>query len=212
MVRSSFRLAACSALIAAFLSACAGTDFAPDAGWDDDPEENAWYRDFYEDWFGKQLAAANEKPLVDQADLYSFNSRFRLLVLPSFSPAIVLRSDQGKDGSATITYTRLNGAGGYDPGGIAVTWARELKAPELESLNSRISAANIYDAAQYHNPVADDGVITICADGTRYVFEYLSASGRAFATRHECDIDEYPELNDLLNEVLNLAATENIQD
>ncbi|CAN0457345.1 unnamed protein product, partial [Ectocarpus fasciculatus] len=120
--------------ICLLLSSCASLDYVPDSGWSDFDDAP----DFYEDWFGDQLRASKEPPLTKQDDLEDFSSRFRLLVLPTFEPAFVYRIDETLTGKFVLNYTKLDGAGGYEPGDVAVSWNRDLSELESEKVMAAV--------------------------------------------------------------------------
>lgn len=191
------------------LAGCASANFVPDDGWPD----NEWSAKFYEDWFGKQLAAAGELPMVDQADLSGDVSRFRLLILPSFSPASIYRIDERQSGKFILSLTVLDGAGGYDPGEVATKTKRILTDNEAASLAKLIEGAELHavqmDVSE-ETTADDDGneIITVCADGTRIVVERLTGTGRQFVTRHECELESDPRLSELYRFVADLEIKE----
>jgi hypothetical protein len=190
-----------AALALLLLAACATADYVPDTGWEDE----GWAADFYEDWFGKQLRAANERPLARRDDLGQYAARLRMLVLPSFDPAFVFRIDQDASGLMTIVFTRLDGAGGYEPGRISETWKRVLSHEEAEAVSVSIKAAQLELVPLEDDPNMD-GTIAVCADGTQFVFERLTPGRREFVTRHECELDEYPRLAELSKKIIEIAS------
>ena len=186
--------------------ACSSPDYVPDTGWSDSESE----ADFYEDWFGKQLAAAKEPSLSGRDDLGPFVSRFRLLVLPSFAPASIYRIDETSSGQLKLSYTKLNGAGGYEPGWVTERWQRGLSPGETITFRKAIELAKLPEAHREGGPnvTLDDNskeVMILCFDGTRFVFELLSAEQRHFVTRHDCELDRDGELGELIEFVSGLA-------
>ena len=201
------RLSVLSLVFCVTLSACASIDYVPETGWGD----KDWSADFYEEWFGNQLAAAREPSLLEPTALGSAKSRFRLLVLPSFSPATVYRIDEASSGNLHLIYKVLDGAGGYDPGQIALTSERELTATEALAFTEALNAAQLPSAqrdAGLDATVDEDGneILTVCADGTQIVLERLTASQSIFITRHECELERYPELGNLYATVSELSS------
>jgi len=172
------------------MQAPASVDYVPDSGWRDDE----WARGFYERWFGNQLRAMGEPPLSNGADLDGFRERIRLLVLPTFKPAFAYRIDVRQDGAATLNWARLDGRGGYAPGALARRGARRLRRSETAHLSSALGTARLaaLPRKESSEPITNaDGTqtLTICADGTTYVFERLSAEGRQYLTR-SCEIED----------------------
>ncbi|MEP5509702.1 MAG: hypothetical protein ABJP70_09555 [Erythrobacter sp.] len=207
MVFSAHHLALCCIL--GTLAACASTDFVPDTGWKGSESK----AEFYEKWFGKQLAAAGEPPLVEAINLSGSVSRFRLLVLPSFYPASVYRIDEQQLGKFTLTLTHLDGAGGYDPGKVREQTQRELTSLEAAGLVQHIESAQLEETPMEH-PLRfeDDGdgerVIKVCMDGTRIVVERLTKTGRQFITRHTCRLNAYPKLAELYGFITDLQKSD----
>ncbi|NNC73723.1 MAG: hypothetical protein HKN78_12725 [Sphingomonadaceae bacterium] len=188
------------------MGSCATTDYVPDTGWRD----NDWTSVFYENWFGRQLRAMGEPPIVDDSDLAGHQSRFRLLILPSFRPASAYRVDQNIDGTGSLRAVVLDGAGGYEPGNIAQSVSRTLDPEELDQLESVISEASLDFLPREGEPegvreIDGETVIRICMDGTTYVFEYL-ANGRRHYLERSCIIEENA-LRDLVDVTTALAPS-----
>ena len=188
-----------SALVCLTLSACTTLDYVPDTGWSESEDAP----DFYEDWFGNQLRAAREPPLKTQDDLKGFTSRFRLLVLPTFDPAIVVRIDETSASNYVLNYTRLDGAGGYEPGKVAEKKSRALSLLESKKISASIKDADFRSATRSVQTLTEvdqngDEIIVLCADGTTYVLEHLTRDYHSFVSRHSCRIGENPELRKLI--------------
>ncbi len=180
------------ALFAAQQVAPPSADYVPDTGWRD----NEWGQTFYERWFGNQLRAMREPALASVTDLGGFRDRFRLLVLPTFEPAYAYRVDVREDGAASLRWVRLNGRGGYAPGALARQGTRQLRRDEVSQFGLALRSAEMGSLQrQEHEGISDnpDGSqsLTMCLDGTTYVFEHLSSQGRLFIVR-SCGIDEEP--------------------
>lgn len=160
--------------------------YVPRNGWDDD-----WSATHYERWFGNQLVAMGERPFGNPAALEGAILRFRLLVLPSFRPAFSARVDVSASGNATLSWTKLDGAGGYAPGKIATAGRRELSSSEARDFRARLADARLGEESQdWKNPTrVVDGkeVIVVCADGTQAVVEQVDLAGHRLITRHGCD-------------------------
>jgi len=168
--------------------------YLPTSGWASDDAAT-----YFEEWFGKQLLAMREPPLLTPADLAGRLQRFRLLVLPTFRPAYAVRVDQRTSDRALIRFVQLNGAGGYEPGSIVRDKSRTLSVRELNRLNKAIIAASLPSRPrQEETPTATNSSgeleIIICADGTMYVFELLDEHGSTIVTRY-CGIED--SLSDL---------------
>ncbi|MEM1197050.1 MAG: hypothetical protein AAGH57_13165 [Pseudomonadota bacterium] len=126
--------------------------------------------------------------------------------MPTFSPASVYRIDEMASGQWRLSYTLLDGAGGYEPGTIAEVVQRDLSPRETSAFikardQARLSALpQDLDLFATTNAEGEE-VVIICADGTRIVVEYLSPSQRFFITRHECELERNLELTALYNTV-----------
>jgi hypothetical protein len=164
-------------------------DYVPDTGWND----AEWAPSFYEGWYGDQLLAMGEPPLATDSDLAGFSERLRLLVLPTFQPGYAYRIDVRPDGSAVLRWARLNGLGGYAPGGLARQGSRLLRPKESRRLKAALEGAALSSLPR-DLPIREtkpDGTesLRLCIDGTAFVFEHLDAAGRAFVKR-DCGPDE----------------------
>jgi hypothetical protein len=164
-----------------------GPDYVPDSGW----QNEAWAKDFYESWFGRQLRAMHEPPLATAADLKRFRMRIRLTVLPTSAPATAYRVDERPDGAMILRWTRLDGRGGYAPGVIDEAGVRRLTAAEARALRAAIAQAGLASLPRELQEVDEAGHPSICIDGTFTVIEKLDAQGRIYLTRN-CGIDEEP--------------------
>jgi hypothetical protein len=154
--------------------------YVPATGWRD----NHWAVPFHEDWFSGDLQAMQEPPLATAGDLGPLRRRFRLLVLPTFDHPFAFRLDEDAGGRAMLREVMLDGRGGYAPGRIAKQSERMLTRHETAGIDRAIDAAKLkslpMEAPQ--QPVRN-GMITVCADGTMYVFELLDRNGRLFLLR-----------------------------
>lgn len=183
---------------ALLLSSCTSIDYVPDTGWSDNETDPR----FYEDWFGHQLAAASEPVLASEEDLAPFSNRFRLLILPNNSPASIYRIDATGSGGMSLTYTQLDGSGGYEPGDIAEQWTRELSSNEAQDFVDALDAARLgtlkREADLY--VVKDDAgaeYVSICMHPPVFVFEHLSQTERSYVTRDICELRREPDLEKL---------------
>ncbi|MBN8810325.1 hypothetical protein [Sphingomonas sp. 67-41] len=150
---------------------------------------------FLEGWFGKHLASMGEPVLWAPHALDGYRSRFRMLVLPSFSQPYVIRIDQRADGRALIHYTLTNGRGGYGPGVAIRRKTRALDADRFARVTDALAAARFTarlpdngGGQEFADAPRDEGM-AICMDGTQLVFELLDAAGDHVVTRHECTLD-----------------------
>lgn len=132
----------------------------------------------------------HEPPLATPDQLGEFREQFRLLVVPTFYPAHAYRLDVGQDGSVAIRWVRLNGRGGYSPGTVARRGSRRLRSGEVRRFRSALAAATLGSVPREIDDIGPDGEpLSLCVDGTYFVLEHVTASGRQFIVR-ECGIDE----------------------
>jgi hypothetical protein len=154
--------------------------YVPTTGWRD----NDWAVSFHENWFGGDLQAMQEPPLATAGDLGPLRRRFRLLVLPTFDHPFAFRLDEDAGGRATLREVMLDGRGGYEPGRIAKQSERMLTRHETAGIDRAIDAAKLKSLPmEAPPPRVRNGMITVCADGTMYVFELLDGKDRLFLLR-----------------------------
>lgn len=160
--------------------------YTPHAAW---PERREHWDPaaLHEQWIGDQLRAMQEPILLPPAPFGGFRSRYRLLVLPSFSPSTAIRIDELPGGRYLETTTQLDGRGGYDPGRIARTWTRLVSAAEIAMLRQALEAARIDSvsaepAFSWGHPFGRP----MCLDGTQFLIETRTPNSYAFVTRHQC--------------------------
>lgn len=203
-------------LAALALAGCA-TDYVPDDGWDRtgtawEPGEQAR---FYERWYGNQLAAMDEPSFRHPDSLGGFARRYRLTVLPTFTQGFAARVDEATDGSAMLQWVILDGAGGYDPGDIAGRGSSALTPEQVVRLDSVLDAAMLASVPMDDRRGGireEDGetVMTICLDGTTWLFELAGPDGAVFVTR-SC-VPEEDGLVALINETYALLPPEPFAD
>jgi hypothetical protein len=121
--------------------------------------------DFEDNWFSKQLSAAEEPSLFEQSlkPLTNIAASYRFTAIPSFAATVVVRIDQRRDGAMVLTAKRLTGRGGYDPGHIGFTATRKLTAKESADIRQMFAAR---DFAAFRTNPCDLG-----ADGDQWLVE-----------------------------------------
>ena len=143
----------------------------------------------YGNWFGKHLRAMGEPSFAARGSLKGYSKRFRLLVLPSFTPAYVIRVDYPPTGPARSTVVTETGSGGYEPGEKVPLWSKTLAERSGERLDEMVADSKILSRPVDARREALNGEIVICSDGTRYVFEAIEADGtQRVISRHQCDL------------------------
>ena len=100
------------------LSARAETDYFPPGVWGDGPWETTAVEndERYENWYGKNLAAMNEKRLWDQQARDKATMSVRLLFLPTFDDPAMLQFSLLVDGSISYVFKGLDGKSCYELG------------------------------------------------------------------------------------------------
>lgn len=152
---------------------------------------------FFERWFGNQLLAMEERPFSEPGLLEGHTQRFRLTVLPTFTPGFSARIDKQSGGRVRLHWVILDGAGGYAPGKVADSGDRLLDAREVFLLDRALRRANLGDLpvrepppTERIDPKTGATTITICADGTAWLFELLTENGPSFVYRSFCGHDD----------------------
>lgn len=186
-MRKAFCILLC--LIALSISGCATSRYTPDNVWHDE-----WETDFFEDWIGRQLRAMREPSLWERSQKRASASEIRLLVLPTFTPAISVRVSELPDDATQITVTKLDGAGGYEPGRIDYKTEIITDGSVFTALRTEFERLNFWDFPPERDTVRpkdsdndDEDTLMVCADGTRHVLEALDEEYN-FSTQHECNM------------------------
>lgn len=117
-----------------------------------------------EDWYGKHLRVLEERPLCGAAQ-----EIYRLTWLPTFNPSVVVRVERDAAGYILMA-KRESGAGGYNPGKLAVDTTFRLSSSEVGELTRLLKAARFWSLPT--RPASEAG-----EDGAQWVIEGL-ASGR----------------------------------
>lgn len=121
---------------------------------------NKWQDRYKANWYSKALAAMNEPslslPRANQKESY------RLLWLPSFDHPVSVRL--WRSGSrGYLVVKQLSGAGGYNPGKLAVSRRRALSVGEWDEFT------RLLEQSSYWKLSTDDGEIG--TDGAQWVLE-----------------------------------------
>lgn len=122
-------------------------------------------------WFSAFLAAIGASSLsCGEAHVDSY----RLLVLPSFSSAHSAQLEIAAD-SANVSFTALNGQGGWDPGAVQKRTSRTLLVAERLRFERALASAAVWAMPTFD--YEGDGL-----DGTEYVLE--ARSGDRYHVTH----------------------------
>jgi len=129
---------------------------------------------FEQDWFSRNLRAADEAPLYIATPSNTSRRVLRFIWLRSFHPTVTVRVSEGKDGSWHVVAKQLSGRGGYDPGTIDKFVDRPVRPAEAAELDALISRATLPDLS---------GNCVIGADGAQWIIERSDAKGYHFINR-----------------------------
>lgn len=179
--------------------------FFPSEVWGKEPasERDKSMVALYERWFGGQLRAMEERPLSNLETPVAARNTVRLLFLPTFTPASMVKLEYGEDTGPTYAFKRLSGAGGYEPGELVSEVVGDVPVADLQPVLALIDAIN---------PWADTTVSKIdppkmlCFDGTRVVFEFRSETAYKVVSRHECELDQDSSIRQLVRELDELTT------
>ncbi len=169
-----------------------GTSTSADAGPDG----------FYEDWFGGHPAALQEAPLWSAPEAAGEDDVIRLLFLPTFNRPSVLRLTKTDTGDYLYEFRQSDGAGGYDPGQLAVQDRGRLtrnQADRLEALLADVQPLALdTDISASSQPLEGRLMVGACADGTQTVLEVRMSAKYHAITRHECAMPKDSPLRQLI--------------
>ena len=151
---------------------------------------------FLERWYGDQLYAMGENSL-SQLSKTTKSRHIRVLVLPSFAPAVALHLVQAAGKEAKLKATVLNGAGGYAPGTIDQQQVYDVNMSELATLSAKLEDI---DAWRLGTPEKRQA---LCTDGTMIVLEMALRSYFHAIQIHNCEL--LPQTEALIAEFFALA-------
>jgi hypothetical protein len=167
-------------------------DYVPDGIWRDEGQAQ-----FLERWFGDQLHAMREPVLSHPGGLGPYRRRFRMLVLPHYSPGYAIRVDESATGGR-MRLVRLDGNGGWTPGRIARQRLLTLSREEMRALNTIIRTSGVAGMAAeppaYEqpppDPVTGEQTIQLCHHATYFVFELVAGGESRFVVRDACEMPD----------------------
>ena len=180
------------------LSARAETDYFPPGVWGDGPWETTAVEndERYENWYGKNLAAMNEKRLWDQQARDKATMSVRLLFLPTFDDPAMLQFSLLVDGSISYVFKGLDGKSGYELGKLA----RKSKGKaDAESIAEIKLLLNTIDALNGGTPTQIFNRELVCTDGTQAVLEFAGDGKYNVLGRHECEMKRNDPIRKLIH-------------
>lgn len=169
----------------------------PQRPWPNDPPYGANPTDaffppelkaFTRQWYGKHLAAMCEPSLWRIPSPHSTILRF--LWLRTFHNPIAIRIESTAT-TARVVATRLDGAGGYEPGRVDARRERDLGQSEWEALRHALQEGNL--EAPVPEQFGTDGARWVLEIRTKDTYELIdrwtpSANGPAAAFRRFCEL------------------------
>jgi hypothetical protein len=113
---------------------------------------------FERTWYHRQLAALKEPSLYEGRT--NGKTLYRFLWIPSFHHTIAARLSIKDDGSGTLVLKEVSGAGGYDPGHLAIEKSVQVSAIRVREVVSLIDGMQFWklgDGEINKEMVGDDG-------------------------------------------------------
>ena len=129
-------------------------------------------------WFSNNLHAAREPSLYDASLRAGAPQALRFTWLRSFHRPLTVRVTQEKNGAWRVIAKELSGKGGYNPGHIARTINRQLRADETAALKSLLAVVELPD-------LSGDCVLgdELGVDGAQWIIERTDERGYHFINR-----------------------------
>lgn len=182
-------LRAIAILTLCFLLSTCGTKerYFPSGTWGE--PLGTWTREqqskFYEDWFGGQLFAMKEKPLMAYSRSNSSDLTLRLLFLPTFTNGKMIRLSLNVGEENSLTFKRLSGLGGYEPGILSSKTSGIVGQTDGDKITALIEAIDPWGSA---TPTIVKEPEVICTDGTQTVLEFSTTGAYKVVSRHNCEM------------------------
>jgi len=123
---------------------------------------------FERTWYHRQLAALREPSLYERRT--NGQTVYRFLWIPAFHHTIAARLAIKDDGSGTLVLKEVSGAGGYDPGHLAIEKSVEVSAIRVKEVVKLIDGMQFWKLA---NGEINREMIGL--DGSQWVLEGAKA-------------------------------------
>lgn len=139
--------------------------------------------EFLRNWFSAQLCAMGEPRLEASSD---GTIRLRFLWLRTFHPGIAVRVEHTSRDTRLIA-VELDGAGGYEPGGVARRLERSLSRAEWEALEQVIANSRFWTLPPSQQVIAVDGaewIVEVAEPGRYHVVKRWSGGELELLGRH----------------------------
>src|SRR4051794_15824346 len=168
-------------LMGSVVGADAAPYFLPRAFAEEDlPSDRNGIGDLLAGSFSRHLRAMNEPSLWGASQRDKRVAAYRFLWLPTWERPIAVRIERTGNG-ATVRLLQLDGAGGYDPGKIAINTQVPVGEREWDRLTTLASRAGIWDMPTRIADLGHDGenlIVEGVADGKYHVvYRWTPAAG-----------------------------------
>lgn len=180
----------------------AQTPFFPRGVWPDAPFDS-----HLEQWFGGQLRAMGEVPLWEERRKSDAETTARLLFVPTFDPAAMLRLNWTESGELQYAFKKLSGKGGYEPGRLTQSFSGIVDSDLAGKINAKLQTLNLLGGGTPSKLIDPE---VVCVDGTSVMLEITSKGRYATMVRHECDMSESDALTWLVETFNAISAGEMI--
>ncbi len=137
---------------------------------------------FFERWFGGQLAAMREPSLAFGDYLERGPNELRLLFLPTFSRSSMLRITYSDQLEVSFEFKKLSGTGSSFPGELVEYSTGAVDEDDADRVFTLLEVIAPWKEAEI--PVARG----FCYDGTQTVIEFRKGDAYRVIERHECDL------------------------
>lgn len=146
------------------------------------------FDDFNVEWYAQHLKAMREPSLWRLSQKDHSATVYRFLWLPTFHHSISVRILKSSD-SAVLHIVKLDGRGGYEPGGISVLKTKKLTDRQWDEFKRRL------DKAKFWKMPTEDEEEFLGTDGDELIFEGVLDGKYHVVHRHSPDSgSDYVEL------------------
>lgn len=163
-----------------------------------------WQDEHMESWFAGQLRAMGEPSLWKLSRDDKTARSYRILQMPSFSPAIAARFEVQSDGSARVFVTELDGLGGNEPGKPRLQTTGKLTVEQVEQMDELLHKNGFWHDRIGMGKRIDRQPKRMCMDGVQYVVEVVFDGKYKLVTRHLCSMED--EVFAVLSKLAKLAG------
>ena len=141
--------------------------------------------------FSRHLRAMNEPSLWGASQRDKRVNVYRFLWLPTWERPVAVRVERVGDG-ATVSLVQLDGAGGYDPGKIAINRRVTVGQKEWHRLTTLVGRAGLWDMPTRITDLGHDGenfLVEGVADGKYHVVYRWTPAPGAYRELCRCMLD-----------------------